>query len=93
MRSRLHKTKRTALHLAARYGKVKCIAELIKHGADLEAKDKDGTTPMALAVWRHHCEVIKALVKMGASKETTSKQDSKSIAECLKRKVSIKQGM
>ena len=93
MRSRLHKTKRTALHLAARYGKGKCIAELIKHGADLEAKDKDGKTPMALAVWRRHCKVVRALVKMGASKETTSKKDSKSIAECLKGNGSIKQGM
>ena len=84
--SRLHKTNRTALHLAARYGKEECIGVLVKQGANIEAKDKDGQTAVALAAWKRHCNVIKILIKVGANRETAGSKYSKNIEECLKSK-------
>jgi len=39
----------TALHAAANFGHIKCCGALIAAGASLDAKDKDGYTPLMLA--------------------------------------------
>ena len=45
-------TKRTALHVAARFGNPGCVTILVENGADLEKEDKDGKTALELAVWK-----------------------------------------
>lgn len=72
--------------MAARYGNEQCIGVLVKHGANTEAKDKDGKTPMVLAAWKRHCNVIRILIKLGAKRETAGKKYSENIDECLKGK-------
>jgi ankyrin repeat protein len=39
---------------------------LIAAGADLEARDSDGTTPIVRAAWGGHAEVMRALAAAGA---------------------------
>jgi len=46
-------TGHTALHAAAYFGHIKCCGALIAAGADLEAKAKDGYTPLMLAQQEH----------------------------------------
>ncbi len=41
---------RTALHHAARLGNIEIVSLLLKLGADVNAKDSDGTTPLHDAV-------------------------------------------
>lgn len=54
------------LSMAARYGQVEIIESLIKHGANVEAKDKRGRTALMSAVQSHNTEAIKALIAGGA---------------------------
>ena len=41
-------------------------ALLIKNGADVNAKNNDGVTPLMYATFRNNYEVIKLLIKKGA---------------------------
>ena len=84
--SRLPKTKRTALHLAARHGKVQCIGILVKYGADMEAEDKDKRTAMALAAWMGHCNVLRILSTLGASTKVVGRKYLKYVDKCLEGK-------
>jgi hypothetical protein len=43
----------TALHAAAHFGHIKCCGALIAAGASLDAKAKDGYTPLMLAQHKH----------------------------------------
>ena len=61
------KTKRTALHVAARFGNAECIPILVRFGANIETEDKDGKTALELAVWKKHCLAAQELKKLGAS--------------------------
>jgi len=58
----------TAVHIAARFGRDKILKSLCKWGADLEAQDRLGNTPLHHAVIRTGVsEVLKMLVESGAS--------------------------
>ena len=61
-------TGRTALHIAAFYGHIKCCGVLIAAGASLEAKDKYGDTPLMDAQNRHpaHAALLELLSGRGA---------------------------
>ena len=74
-------TKRTALHIAARFGYSECVPILVKYGADIEKEDKDGKTALELAVWKQHCLVIQELHKLGANKRSITRQQ---FGNCLK---------
>ena len=39
---------------------------LLEYGADKEAKDKDGWTPLIFASWNGHTEIVKLLLEYGA---------------------------
>jgi ankyrin repeat protein len=49
---------RTALHKAALAGDAERVKELLKKGADPNAQDKDGYTPLHKAAEKGHVEVV-----------------------------------
>lgn len=55
----------TPLHLAAGYNRVGVVEVLIKHGADVHAKDKGGLVPLHNACSYGHYDVAELLVKVG----------------------------
>ena len=57
----------TLLHAAAQIGKMPSVELLISLGADVDAKKKDGTSPLAGAAALGHVEVVKRLSDAGAS--------------------------
>jgi truncated hemoglobin YjbI len=62
-----HGAKRcTALHMAARRGNVDVIAALLDGGADIEARDSAGETPLRRAVNCNKVEAAKLLLARGA---------------------------
>ena len=66
---------RTALHLACQHRHVACIHELMKHGAELEAGDDIGSTPLHLSVTSNHAEGVKVLIDTyGASINAANKR-------------------
>ena len=55
------------MHIAGRYNHPECIAPLLDAGAELDALDAASNTPLSLAAWQNHCEVIQQFVLMGAN--------------------------
>jgi len=49
------------------YEHTNCIRALIKAGADVNAKDKDGFTPLMIASMYGHIDCIRELIKAGAN--------------------------
>ena len=66
----------TALHLAASGGYIKLVRLLSKHGADLNAQDEDGWTPVYTTAVSEdieegvRVEVLKVLHELGANMNT-----------------------
>ena len=57
----------TSLHDAAERGNLKKCRKLIEQGADVNAKDEDGCTPLHKATWYGHLEICECLfLKCGA---------------------------
>jgi ankyrin repeat protein len=54
------------LHKAAKEGNLKLVKELVSKGADVNAKDKYGRTPLHYAAKEGHLDVVKFLVSKGA---------------------------
>lgn len=82
--SRLPMNGRTPLHIAARYGQNECISTLLRLGSNMETKDKDGSTPLALAAWKHHCSAIKILIHSGAKTSYLHKEFHTRVDKCIK---------
>lgn len=68
----------TALHIAADNDLPEMIRYLQSVGADLEAKDIDGRTPLMVAFSQGNTEAAKALIELGASLEGN---ESESLAD------------
>jgi len=60
--------KDTALGVAAAFGKTDVATALIEGGADLDARNKDGSTPLHIASFLCYPEIVQALVDKGADK-------------------------
>jgi ankyrin repeat protein len=59
----------TLLHHAIRRYDVKMVKLLIEHGADIDAKDGQGNTPLDVAInYMHNKEIIDLLIAKGAHK-------------------------
>jgi hypothetical protein len=58
----------TALHFAAYYGNTACVKDLVRRGADIEARARNGTaaTPLLSACAGNHTDAAQALVAAGA---------------------------
>jgi len=81
---------RTALHLAARYGKHKCVKTLIDNGANVEARDADQKTPIQLAQWKSKefgCGSVRALVRAQAKIDHLGASEQTRVGECMAEKV------
>ncbi len=64
----------SGLHLAAHEGDIETTRELIKHGAELEARDGAGRTPLLVAVFASHESIVMLLAEAGA--DMNAKEDS-----------------
>lgn len=60
----------TALHIAARSGCFDCVKVLVEAGADVNAKTKDGKTPLHLAKFKGQREVAEYLMSHGVDLPT-----------------------
>ena len=66
----------TALHLAAREGQIDCIAELIKHGVNVDIKTEiEQQTPLHIAAYANNINSVRALLYFYADIDATDKED------------------
>jgi len=56
----------TLLHLAAHYGHRKAVRVLLDSGADINAKNGEGNTPLFAATYQQHSEIAAILIEKGA---------------------------
>ena|GEM_PF-3423762 len=69
--------RKTALHYMCRAGQTSAIEAIIKEGADIDVQDKDGRTPLMVAIKYRQYDVIQLLVKYGCNlKKTNNKGES-----------------
>ncbi|CAD6185136.1 unnamed protein product [Caenorhabditis auriculariae] len=72
---------RAPIHVAADFGQAEVIKYLISLGADFNAPDKFGITPLLAAVWEGHLEATKVLLSNGAVREVKA-PDGTPLIEC-----------
>ena len=66
-------TEETPLHMSSRRGHVENSRVLLKHGADIEARDKRDTSPLAWAALEGHVELARILLEHGADVDAHKK--------------------
>ncbi|ESO86950.1 hypothetical protein LOTGIDRAFT_128209 [Lottia gigantea] len=59
---------RKLIHFAADYGQPEMIEFLVHKGADVNALDSHGITPLCAAVFEGHVKCVKILLEKGADK-------------------------
>jgi len=64
-------TEEMALHLAARAGKAKTVQILLERGAEIEARTKEGQTPLMIAAENGQDEVARVLCEQKADVDAT----------------------
>lgn len=78
--------KMSPLHAAAEEGHAQIVAFLIAHQADIEAKERNGYTPLTQAGWREYWDAAGILMKAGAVCQTADVVGEWLFEECTKRK-------
>jgi len=66
-------TGRSLLHLAVRYGRVPIVAMLLARGADVNAREQNGDTPLHCATFRQHGVIAQMLLAKGADVNAAAK--------------------
>ena len=75
----------TALTFAARDGQLEIAEVLIAYGADVNWIDGEGVTPLILAVFKNHVEVVKLLLENGADPMIRDQWQRRAIDYALRR--------
>jgi ankyrin repeat protein len=78
--------KMTPLHAAAEEDHAEIVAFLLANGADIEAKERNGYTPLSQAGWRGYWDAAGLLIKAGAACQGPEVVGDRLYQECLKRK-------
>jgi ankyrin repeat protein len=87
---------KTILMYACWVGNTDAVKHLISKGADVNAQDAGGATPLHLAAWKGHTKIALYLIEQGASGQTMSKdgmtpldvammQENREIAEAIQK--------
>jgi ankyrin repeat protein len=76
----------SSLHAASEEGHADVVAFLIARKADIEAKERNGYTPLTQAGWRSHWDAADLLIKAGAACQPASLVGDWLFAECTKHK-------
>jgi len=63
----------TPLHCSAQVGHMDGVKLLVEYGADIDAQNKWGGTPLLLAVMQNHPHVVRYLVQQGAATDVEDK--------------------
>lgn len=71
---------RTAIHLAAQNGHERVIELLCQHGAVIDAKDKNGDTPLILAAKENKIEAVEMLLILGADINIQNKNEESALS-------------
>jgi ankyrin repeat protein len=74
------------LHAAAEEGHADVVALLLAQKAEIEAKERNGYTPLTQAGWRSHWDAADLLLKAGATCQKADLVGDWLYAECTKRK-------
>ncbi len=61
--------------MAAHVGRTEVVSLLLDAGADIEAKDRDGSTPLQVAAWQGHANVVRLLLAAGADIDSLDSAD------------------
>lgn len=80
------KNGQTALHFAIGHNNTLCAEILLDSGANVDAVDGNGLTPLELAVSKASCGPIKLLVEQNANMDFVYGKDRKFVNECVKAK-------
>jgi uncharacterized protein len=73
------------LHAAAEEGHAKVVELLMAKGADIEAKERNGYTPLTQAGWRQYWDAAGLLMKAGATCQPADLVGDWLFQECTKR--------
>ncbi len=74
------------LHAAAEEGHADVVAVLLAQMAEVEAKERNGYTPLTQAGWRSHWDAAELLLKAGATCQKADLVGDWLYTECTKRK-------
>ena len=78
--------KMTPLHAAAEEGHADIVGFLLANKAEVEAKERNGYTPLTQAGWREHWDSASLLIKAGAVCQKADLVGDWLFKECNKRK-------
>lgn len=78
--------KMSPLHAAAEEGHADVVAFLLANKAEVEAKERNGYTPLTQAGWREHWDAASILMKAGATCQKADLVGQWLYTECTKRK-------
>ena len=65
---------RTALHVAAQYGAMNALKQLLKLGLSIDVQDKVGLTPVVIASYYSKSEICAYLIEQGAATDIADKE-------------------
>jgi len=70
----------TALHTSSQGGKEDIVKILLKRGADVNLKSKEGNAPLMAAAFNHHESVVKILLEAGAEVNAQNQADDTALS-------------